>query len=119
MEVKTNVVGLDGAVHQINWTGVLIPGEQGNHSTLMSIGVDTTLLDKASQQVEDLKNELAKEDISLKEAITDEMQSEIIGKSEAIIYAIQKARQVALTHATVLLEGETGVGKELRQSYHK
>lgn len=41
------------------------------------------------------------------------MQKDIIGKSQAIVYAIQKARQVAGTQATVLLEGETGVGKEL------
>ena len=38
---------------------------------------------------------------------------EIIGKSEAITYAIHKAKKVSTTHATVLLEGETGVGKEL------
>jgi formate hydrogenlyase transcriptional activator len=113
LEVKTNVVGLDGSIHQINWTSVLIPDQHGNVSALMSIGVDNTQLENAFQQVENLRNELAKENVYLKEVITDEMQNEIIGKSEAIVYAMQKARQVAATHAAVLLEGETGVGKEL------
>ncbi len=37
----------------------------------------------------------------------------IIGKSIAIQQAISLAKKVALTDSTVLLEGETGVGKEL------
>jgi len=47
------------------------------------------------------------------EPIPDWMQQEIIGKSDAITYAIQKAGKVAFSQASVLLEGETGVGKEL------
>ncbi|HLO79816.1 MAG TPA: sigma 54-interacting transcriptional regulator [Chitinophagaceae bacterium] len=112
-EVKTPMVSLDGVEHNINWTSVLMRDGNGMAGGLMSIGVDTTQLDRAFKQVEDLKNELAKENIYLKEVILDDMQTEIIGRSEAIIYAIQKAGQVANTHATVLLEGETGVGKEL------
>lgn len=111
--VKTTVVGLDGVEHNITWTSVLVPDENGSIRALMSIGVDTTQIDRAFKQVEDLKNELAKENLYLKEVITDDIQNEIIGKSEAVVYALQKAKQVAVTHATVLLEGETGVGKEL------
>ena len=37
----------------------------------------------------------------------------IIGKSEPLMYAVQKVQRAASTNATVLLEGETGVGKEL------
>ena len=40
-------------------------------------------------------------------------RSEIIGTSEEITYAINKAVQVAKFNSSVLLEGETGVGKEL------
>jgi transcriptional regulator with GAF, ATPase, and Fis domain len=39
----------------------------------------------------------------------------IIGKSEAILYAIQKAKQVATTNAAVLLEGETGLERNFLQ----
>jgi transcriptional regulator of acetoin/glycerol metabolism len=38
---------------------------------------------------------------------------EIIGESEAICKARQRARQLADSHIPVLIEGETGVGKEL------
>jgi transcriptional regulator with GAF, ATPase, and Fis domain len=47
------------------------------------------------------------------DALPEGSEPGIIGKSEAILYAIQKAKQVATTNAAVLLEGETGVGKEL------
>jgi PAS domain S-box-containing protein len=112
-DVKITVLDFNGVEHTVSWTSVLIPDENGGVGELMSIGVDTTQIDKAFKQIEDLKNELAKENVYLKEVITDDLQSEIIGRSEAIIYALQKAKQVAGTHATVLLEGETGVGKEL------
>ena len=39
--------------------------------------------------------------------------SDIIGSSDALLYVLHKIRQVAPTHATVLIQGETGVGKEL------
>jgi transcriptional regulator with GAF, ATPase, and Fis domain len=45
------------------------------------------------------------------DALPEGSEPGIIGKSEAILYAIQKAKQVATTNAAVLLEGETGVGK--------
>ena len=38
---------------------------------------------------------------------------EIIGKSDALKYVLTRIEQVAKTDSTVLLQGETGVGKEL------
>lgn len=47
-------------------------------------------------------------------------KTEIIGTSEEIIYTINKAVQVAKFNSSVLLEGETGVGKELfAQTIHE
>ena len=44
----------------------------------------------------------------------------IIGKSEEISYTIHKAHQVAKFNSSVLIEGETGVGKELfAQTIHE
>jgi PAS domain S-box-containing protein len=103
----------DGQTRTIQWSSVLFTDNYIGNSSVLTIGVDTTDLEKAFRQLEVLKNELQKENIFLKDVNSDETETEIIGKSEAIIYAIQKARQVSGTHATVLLEGETGVGKEL------
>jgi transcriptional regulator with GAF, ATPase, and Fis domain len=38
---------------------------------------------------------------------------EIVGQSNAILYVLERVKQVAETDATVLIQGETGVGKEL------
>jgi PAS domain S-box-containing protein len=111
--IKTPAIGLDGKEHVISWTTVLLPDEQGKIFSLMTLGIDSTQLDRAIREVEELKNELIKENVLMNEVESDGLQTEIVGSSEAIIYAIQKARQVATTNASVLLEGETGVGKEL------
>ena len=39
--------------------------------------------------------------------------NEIVGTSDALTYVLRRVEQVANTDATVLLQGETGVGKEL------
>ena len=42
-----------------------------------------------------------------------EQFDQIVGKSEALLNVLQDIQQVASTDATVLIEGETGTGKEL------
>jgi len=103
----------DGKKRFINWTNVFIYDNSGVNG-MMSIGMDITDSKQAFEQVQTLTIELEKENLLLKgQSLAEMTEDDIIGQSEAIRYAIQKARQVAVTNAAVLLEGETGVGKEL------
>jgi PAS domain S-box-containing protein len=114
LQYKNSITTKDGIEKTITWTNELVYGDDGKVNGIMSIGSDITDQEKAFQKIQELKAELEKENLMLKgEPLPDWMQKEIIGQSEAIIYAIQKAKKVAPTQASVLLEGETGVGKEL------
>ena len=110
---KSNIKTRGGEERIINWTTVFVNDDNGEPKGTLCVGMDNTDLENAFRQVQELKNELEKENLFLREAFSENIDHEIIGKSEAIIYTIQKARQVSPTNATVLLEGETGVGKEL------
>lgn len=105
----------------VNWTTVFVYDKKGQINGTMNIGVDVTKQENAYKEVQSLKDELEKENLILKGLKgPGEMDDEIIGNSENIIYAISKARQVATTNAGVLLQGETGVGKELFANFiHK
>ncbi len=111
---KNIIVTKDGDEKTITWTTELAYDTEGKVEGLISFGSDITDQENAFLQIQHLKAELEKENLMLKgEALPEWMQEEIIGRSEGITYAIHKAKKVANTHATVLLEGETGVGKEL------
>jgi transcriptional regulator with GAF, ATPase, and Fis domain len=64
--------------------------------------------------VERLKNRLQAENVYLQEEITTTHRcGEIIGQSRALQEVLRRVEQVAPTDATVLIQGETGTGKEL------
>jgi transcriptional regulator with GAF, ATPase, and Fis domain len=70
--------------------------------------------DRAMKELEALKDQLQAENIYLKEEIqTVKGFKEIVGKSNPLLYVLSKVEQVAETDSTVLIQGETGVGKEL------
>ncbi|MBK7257997.1 MAG: sigma 54-interacting transcriptional regulator [Ignavibacteriae bacterium] len=61
-----------------------------------------------------MKESLESENVSLREVVnSSEEYADIIGKSESLMYVLYRMEQVAPTDATVILRGETGVGKEL------
>lgn len=65
-------------------------------------------------ELEKLNNQLQAETIYLQEEIKTEYNfEEIIGQSAALQKVESKVEQVAPTDATVLIQGETGTGKEL------
>jgi PAS domain S-box-containing protein len=71
-------------------------------------------LNAAFGEIRGLKERLEEENLYLKEEISEVKGfDEIVGKSDALKYVLTRVEQVAKTDATVLLQGETGVGKEL------
>jgi formate hydrogenlyase transcriptional activator len=80
----------------------------------------------ALAEVERLKHRLQAENAYLQEELTTTHRGgEIIGQSRAMQDVLRQVAQVAPTDATVLIQGETGTGKELiaraihRQSRHR
>lgn len=77
----------------------------------VAIAVENAL---AFQEIAELKNKLAQEKLYLEDEIRTEYNfEEIIGESAALKALLQQVQTVAPTDSTVLIEGETGTGKEL------
>jgi formate hydrogenlyase transcriptional activator len=71
-------------------------------------------LEEQFLEIQQLKQRLEKENVYLREEVTDLTdQTEIVGDSPAIKSVLTKVRQVAALDSTVLIQGETGTGKEL------
>ena len=71
-------------------------------------------LQEALKEVRQLKNQLREENIYLKEEINLlHSHEDIVGNSEAISTVLKQIGQVASTESTVLIQGDTGTGKEL------
>lgn len=69
---------------------------------------------QAYAQVKRLNRSLAQEKEYYKEKVLENVHfEEIVGKSRAIMKVLANVKRVAETDATVLILGETGVGKEL------
>ena len=77
----------------------------------VAIAVENAL---AYQEIDELKNKLAEEKLYLEEEIrTEHNFEEIIGESAALKSVLSPVETVAPTDSTVLIQGETGTGKEL------
>jgi PAS domain S-box-containing protein len=114
MTANTNTnITKDGKQRIINWKCDLIYNDNGDLVGKMNIGSDITKQEDAIHQIQELKAQLEKESLVFKKnPVASTMPQGIIGNSVPFMYAIQKSKQVAATNASVLLLGETGVGKE-------
>jgi formate hydrogenlyase transcriptional activator len=77
----------------------------------ISLAVENAL---AYRQIEELKNKLAEEKLYLEDEIRSEYRfADVIGSSPAIQNILRQVQIVAPADTTVLIQGETGTGKEL------
>jgi len=77
----------------------------------IAIAVENAL---AYRQIADLKDKLAQEKLYLEDEIRSQMNFDsIVGSSAALQKVLRQVETVAPTDSTVLIYGETGVGKEL------
>ncbi len=71
-------------------------------------------LQEALKEVKQLKNRLREENLYLQEEINlIHSHKDIVGNSEVISTVLKQIEQVAPTDSTVLVQGDTGTGKEL------
>ena len=111
---KNDVQTKTGKCVRISWTNLFVYDDEGGIRGFLCLGSDITKEENSLREIEDLKKQLEKENLVLKgELLPDWITEDIVGQSPAIKYAMQKARQVSPANASVMLEGETGVGKEL------
>src|SRR5262245_43694118 len=120
-EDEFRVVTADGRERWVASRGRTV-GELGQSGARrMGVVFDITERKRAEQdlnaalvEIRGLKERLEEENLYLREEIFEVKGfDEIIGKSDAMKYVLTRVEQVAKTDATVLLQGETGVGKEL------
>ena len=72
------------------------------------------LLRESLKEIKLLRNQLQEENVYLRDEINlHHSHKDIVGNSEAIRTVLKQIEQVAQTGSTVLIQGETGSGKEL------
>ncbi|MES2220708.1 MAG: sigma 54-interacting transcriptional regulator, partial [Acidobacteriota bacterium] len=78
-------------------------------------------MEAANEQIRRMKENLEREEVSFKNDVKlNSTHEEIVGRSQPILRVLMSAELVAPTDSAVLLQGETGSGKELvARTIHK
>jgi PAS domain S-box-containing protein len=125
---RRTMIAADGERHFVEWRYVALHDGNGEFQGALSLGADVTERQLAQKdrdvaleelkstvnELERLKERLEEENLVLREEIGKREGFEgLIGASDGLQYVLHKIEQVAGTEASVLIQGETGVGKEL------
>jgi PAS domain S-box-containing protein len=119
--IEFRVADAHGGVRWIHVRGKRLLEPLRNKVRLMGASVDVSqrkLMEKQLQdqleEITNLKQQLEKDNINLRKEIDlQHVHEDIVGRSQAMQHILGQVEQVAQTDATVLIEGETGTGKEL------
>lgn len=112
----------DKTILHIAWSNVLIKTKEGNIDEILCIGANISEriynrieLEKAYNEIKSIKEKLEDENTYLKESLKPQLsdKSLMVGTSDVMKYLQNSIKEVAKSETTVLIEGETGVGKEL------
>ena len=122
------MIDADGERRVVEWRYVALTGAGGELQGGLGLGADVSQeeraererdealrnLERTVEELEGLKVRLEEENLVLREEIEQrEGFEEFVGQSDGLQYVLHKVDEVAGTLASVLIQGETGVGKEL------
>jgi PAS domain S-box-containing protein len=111
----------DGTIKHLHAIAHPVTNGSGEVVEVVGTSVDVTEqrlarteLDRAFEAIRHLKDRLQDENLALREQIDQEfMFEEIVGSSPALKAVLESIQIVAPADSTVLIQGETGTGKEL------
>jgi formate hydrogenlyase transcriptional activator len=119
-DFEHRLVMADGSVKYVHVVGGATAESSGKRELVGAV-MDVTAAKLALQEIQQLKEQLFKENLVLREEVDKvSMFEEIVGTSPALQAVIARVSKVAPTDSAVLITGETGTGKELiARAIHK
>jgi PAS domain S-box-containing protein len=126
--VDFRVVLPEGSIRYIHCVSRPFINASGKVVEIVGTNMDVTehrlaqaALEKAFEEIKQLKEALYRENLALKEEIDQaSLFEEIVGSSEPLRRVLVQVTKVARADSTVLISGETGTGKELiARAIHK
>ncbi len=120
-ELQSNLILPEGQ-KSIYWSFLKFTDAESEREDILLTGIDITSekmaekkIKEVNEELEILNQKLESENFQLHQSLSGEdfANEKLIGESEELRYVLSKVEDIAKSNVTVLLEGETGVGKEV------